>query len=328
MNYRLGSPQGSLCSVSLPQHTAAHCIETGFDTGAIACVATNLCNLCAELWLNGSVESGISHRRRIIAFLLLFAVLSLNGFAQNAPATGAAIPFEAISIKESTGLRIPVQWQGTRFLAGAIPLQTLLIVAYQVPFYQLSDLPEWVRTVRWEINAVASRAPAPTEEARFLRALLEERFQIVARTEVQERPMYALIIARPDRQLGPGLRPTTVDCGEVLSGRAAGTIPPNAGASCRIAVQADSYARDGISLGLVADRISTLLGRPVEDRTGLTGFYDVELHHRPMNATAPVDTDQPDLITAMQEQLGLKIESTRGSVQVTVFDRIERPTAN
>jgi uncharacterized protein (TIGR03435 family) len=263
-----------------------------------------------------------------IAFLLLFAVLSLTGFAQNAPAGGAASPFEAISIKESTGVRTPVQWQGTRFLAGAIPLQTLLIVAYQVPFYQLSDLPEWVRTVRWEINAVASRAPAPTEEARFLRALLEERFRVVARTEVQERPMYALMIARADRQLGPGLRPTTVDCGEVLSGRAAGRIPPNAGASCRIAVQADSYTRDGIPLSLVADRISTLLGRAVEDRTGLTGFFDVELRHQPVNATAPVDTDQPDLITAVQEQLGLKIESTRGAVQVTVFDRIERPTAN
>ena len=270
----------------------------------------------------------MSHRRRIIALLLFSAVLSLNGFAQNGPAVGAASPFEAISIKESTGVRIPVQWQGTRFLAGAIPLQTLLIVAYQVPFYQLSDLPEWVRTVRWEINAVASRAPAPAEEARFLRALLEERFRIVARTEIQERPIYALIIARADRQLGPGLRRTTVDCIEILGARAAGTTPPNAGASCRTSVQADSFTRDGISLGFVVDRISTLLGRPVEDRTGLTGLYDVEVHHRPVNAAAPVDTDQPDLITAVQEQLGLKIESTRGSVQVTVFDRIERPTAN
>jgi len=273
-------------------------------------------------------ERDMSHRRGLIAVPLLFAVLPLNGLAQDSRIAGAASPFEAISIKESTGARIPVQWQGTRFLAGAIPLQTLLIVAYQVPFYQLSDLPEWVRTVRWEINAVASRAPAPAEEARFLRALLEERFRIVARVEVQERPIYALIIARADGRLGPGLRPTTVDCGEVLSGRATGGLPPNAGASCRLAVLADSYTRDGIPLGLVADRISTLLGRPVEDRTGLTGFFDVELRHRAINATAPVDTDQPDLITAVQEQLGLKIESTRGSVQVTVFDRIERPTAN
>ena len=162
-------------------------------------------------------ERDMSHRRGLIAVPLLFAVLPLNGLAQDSRIAGATSPFEAISIKESTGARIPVQWQGTRFLAGAIPLQTLLIVAYQVPFYQLSDLP---------------------------------------------------------------------------------------------------------------DRISTLLGRPVEDRTGLTGFFDVELRHRAINATAPVDTDQPDLITAVQEQLGLKIESTRGSVQVTVFDRIERPTAN
>jgi uncharacterized protein (TIGR03435 family) len=270
----------------------------------------------------------MAHRHSLIGILLLFCVVSLSGLAQNAPVAGVMGPFEAISIKESAGARIPVQWQGTRFLAGAIPLQTLLIVAYQVPFYQLSDLPEWVRTVRWEINAVASRAPAPAEEAQFLRALLEERFRIVARVEVQERPMYALIIARATGQLGPGLRPTTADCGEVLSGRAAGGILQNTGPSCRVSVLADSYTRDGIPLGLVADRISTLLGRPVEDRTGLTGFFDVEFRHRPMNATAPVDTDLPDLITAVQEQLGLKVESTRGSVQVTVFDRIERPAAN
>lgn len=261
-----------------------------------------------------SAEAGMSHARPIAAIVLVFGVLSLNGLAQNAPPDRAESLFEAISIKESTGTRIPVQWQGTRFIAGAIPLQTLLIVAYRVPFYQLADLPEWVRTVRWEINAIASHAPAPVEEARFLRALLEERFRLVARTEVQERPVYALVLAAADRSLRPGLRPTTVDCAGVLSARAAGKIAPGADVPCTVAIQADSYVRHGTPLSLVADRISTLLGRPVEDRTGLTGFFDVELRHRPMTGAAQVDTDRPDLITAIQEQLGLKLESTRGPV--------------
>ena len=79
---------------------------------------------------------------------------------------------------------------------------------------------------------------------------------------------------------------------------------------------------------LLADTISTRLQRPVVDRTGLTGFFDVEIRFRPPNSATATDTNEPDLVTALGEQLGLRLESTRGPVQVTVFDRIERPTPN
>jgi uncharacterized protein (TIGR03435 family) len=84
--------------------------------------------------------------------------------------------------------------------------------------------------------------------------------------------------------------------------------------------------RDGIPLALVADTITTRLGRPVVDRTGLTGLFDVDLKFRA--PTAPADSDEPDLVTAVEEQLGIRLESTRGPVEVTIFDRIERPTPN
>ena len=74
-------------------------------------------------------------RRRVVVLAVLALALSLKGAAQGPL-------FEAISIKESTGTRIPAHWEGARFLSGEIPLQTLLIAAYQVPFYQLTDLPE------------------------------------------------------------------------------------------------------------------------------------------------------------------------------------------
>ena len=103
----------------------------------------------------------------------------------------------------------------------------------------------------------------------------------------------------------------------------------SASRECRVEILAASYVRDGIPLALLADTLSTRLQRPVVDRTGLTGFFDVELRFRPPNSvTQTDDRNEPDLVTALEEQLGLELESTRGPVEVTVFDRIERPTPN
>lgn len=273
---------------------------------------------------------------RISIGLLMAVTLSLLGPRGEAtaqapappPSVGVGLPsFEAISVKESKGTRIPVQWQGPRFVAGAIPLQTLLIVAYQVPPYQLAGLPEWVRTTPYEINALASRVPTQTEQTLLLRALLAERFGIVARTETQDRPMYALVRARSDGRPGPGLRPTSTDCLAVMSGRAAPGAPGN-GPTCGTAISPGAYKRDGVPLATLVDFLTSRLERPTVDRTGLTGFFDVELRYRPLGGGANAQAagaDEPDLITALADQLGLKVDSIRGPVQVTVFDRLERP---
>jgi uncharacterized protein (TIGR03435 family) len=246
-----------------------------------------------------------------------------------APAAGVGAPsFEAISVKESGGTRIPVQWQGPRFLAGAIPLQTLLAVAYDVPLYQLAELPDWIRTTRWEINALASRVPTPAERWPWLRVLLEQRFSVVARTETQERPIYALLLARPDGQLGSGLRRTSTDCIAILMARAAAPGTSIPGPACNVALGPAGFRRDGMPLASLVDALTSWLQRPVVDRTGLTGLFDVDLHFRPFGASATAaatGSDEPDLMTAVTEQLGLKVESTRGPVQWTVFDRLERP---
>ena len=269
-------------------------------------------------------------RGRVFA-LILWCMLALRPLHAQPPQTGGNGLFEAISVKESSGNRIPGQWRGTRFVAAGIPLWTLLAVAYEVPLYQLTDLPQWVRATPYEIDAVATRAPARSEERVFLRALLEERFRILARTETQVRPIYNLVPARQDRQLGPGLRPTSVDCGKVLEFRAAQASAAKEGPACRVLIARDSYVRDGIPMALLADVLSTFLERPVFDRTGQTGLFDIELRFRPLtgDAAGPDATaDRPHLVTALEEQLGLRLESANGPVQVTVFDRIERPSPN
>jgi len=270
----------------------------------------------------------MTHRLGMVLVVLL--ALSISGLRAQAPPVGVGGSlFEAISVKESSGTRIPMQWQGPRLVAGGLPLQSLLIFAYQLPIYQLADLPDWVRSTRYEINALATRVPAPAEQTAFLRALLAERFGIVTRTETHERPMYALVLARQDGRLGPRLRPSSFDCIAIMTARSAGRSSQDAaGPDCRIVNGAGAYSRDGIPLAALVDMLSNRLERPVVDRTGLTGLFDINLRFRPLaiGAAPTSGADEPDLLTALEEQLGLKAESLRGPVQVTVFERIQRPT--
>ena len=263
----------------------------------------------------------------------LVVTVSLQGLRAQTPAASGGLPsFDAVSVKESDPTsRLALQWQGPRLVGGGLPLQTLLIAAYQLPIYQLRELPEWVRTTRWDISAVATRVPTRAEQPALLRALLADRFKVVARTETQERPIYVLTMARADRQPGQRLRTVSHDCSAVLTARAAGNgagLP-----ECRTQIAVGIYVRDGVPMSSVADVLSQRLERPVVDKTGLTGFFDVELRYRPLTgaaapAQAPAGPEEPDLLTAVQEQLGLKLESARGPVEVTLFERLDRPAAN
>src|SRR3954467_5037345 len=142
--------------------------------------------------------------RVVVSALVLAAALSRGAASQGPPPATPA--FEAISIKEGTGTGGPAHWEGSRFLSAGVPLQTLIAVAYGVPLYELSGLPEWVRSVGWEINAIASRAPAPADQAAFLRAILETRFAVVARVTTEVRPLYTLTVAQSAGGRGAGLK--------------------------------------------------------------------------------------------------------------------------
>jgi hypothetical protein len=153
-------------------------------------------------------------------------------------------------------------------------------------------------------------AQSPPEPAFEVASVKANRFKLATHLETRERPIYLLTAARRDGRPGPSLRP--------------GTGPATSlGASASITGRAVSMPR-----------LASLLGsagrRPVTDRTALGGTYDVELRWRPVGLAAapPADLtpDSPDLFTAVQEQLGLKLESSRGPVDVMVVDRVARPT--
>jgi uncharacterized protein (TIGR03435 family) len=156
----------------------------------------------------------------------------------------------------------------------------------------------------------------------MLRRLIADRFGVVVHDDTRDLPVFVLRIARADGRLGARMRPSTVDCGSLAV--AAARAP--CGLDVRFA--AGSVTGIGVSMAQFARNLVGAAGRTVVDRTGLTGGYDFDLTFAPDSAATagpPVDPAAPTLFTAIQDQLGLKLEPGRAPVAVLVIDRASRP---
>jgi uncharacterized protein (TIGR03435 family) len=162
----------------------------------------------------------------------------------------------------------------------------------------------------------------------MLRALLADRFQLIVHTETREAPMYALVFARDDGRLGPGLRKASVDCEAV---QAPGTPTAAESNLCQSEVGGAILGR-GQRISTLARSLSLFTDRPVVDRSGLNGGFDFELRfpelNTPPNAAGPRSDPSSGVFTALQEQLGLKLESIRGNLEFIVIDKVEHPSEN
>jgi uncharacterized protein (TIGR03435 family) len=178
----------------------------------------------------------------------------------------------------------------------------------------------------------------------MVQALLADRFKLVVHRETREMPTYALVLAREDERLGPQLKVSTVDCSP---GARRGLPPPpppgpNERPPCGMRMAPGSIMSGGTALSQLATTLSNSVGRMVVDKTGLTDRFDIDLKWTPDGMAAggglgipggapppvPVDTSGPSIFAALQEQLGLKLESERGPVEVLVIDSVEHPTEN
>src|SRR6266853_1767529 len=167
--------------------------------------------------------------------------------------------------------------------------------------------PNWIDTDRWDINAAAGSGDPDVALEPMLKSLLADRFKLRAHVEMRERPIYGLLLARADRRLGDKLHVSLMDCrpdgdcgttSAKTSGVVAGTIT--------------GLARTMADIGR---SLSPYAGRRVFDRTGLEGRYDFEIQW----------SEEVSIFTAVQEQLGLRLESQRGPIEVVVVDSVERP---
>ncbi len=220
-------------------------------------------------------------------------------------ATTPSPQFEVASIKPSApGSRGPTIYNPTRerFAVDGITTKGLIAYAYDVREFQISGGPRWVESDPYDIVAKPQGDIGGERIMAMVQNLLVERFGLKFHRESKEVPVFALVAAKS----GPKLHVSAVEGLDVRGGHG-------------------HFTARGISMGMMAAQLAArVLDRPVVDRTGLNGAFDVELEW--------AADDRPEagssIFTAIQEQLGLKLEAERAAVDVLVIDQVERPSAN
>lgn len=268
------------------------------------------------------------------------------------PDPNVPLYFEAASVRRNTsgeqGQNIRRQ-PGGRLTATNMTLRSLITFAYQLQPFQLVGDPSWIRTEHFDIVAKMEGDPAPVPPGQgpdplmlAMRSLLTERFKMAVHRETRELDIYALVMARPDGKPGPSLKPSTQDCAAMMAAARGGPPPgpppgPNSPIVCGMRGSLGRIQAGGMPMNTFANNLSGRVQRTVVDRTGLSGYWDFEINFAPESAPIPLppgvdlppgDPTAPSLFTAIQEQLGLRLQSTKGPVEVLVVDRIEQLQAD
>ena len=253
--------------------------------------------------------------------------------------------FEVASVKPNTSGRAEWNFDDPpgRIVGTNVLLRDLIRFAY---FIYGGDWeirlagPDWIKTARFDVDA---KAPSDATQARrmsMLRHLLAERFGLKIHYEIRQHPIYALVLARPDRRLGPQLVRSAIDCDAVTAAlqaaRAAGKPSPFPPAPdkrplCGSRGPAGEMTAGALTMEQFALHLAAAAGRQVVDKTGLTGRFDWDLRFAPLQPARegePPAASGPSMFTALQEQLGLKLEPATGPIEVLVIDRVEAPTPN
>jgi len=259
--------------------------------------------------------------------LLAIAAVSLSA---QSPATRPAFDsFEVATIKpaavDSLGRYIRMQ-STNRFYAKGFTLQALVAAAYSLTPRAISGGAAWTDTDRYDILASTPGAVQPNldEQMSMLRKLLTDRFQLTFHREPKELPVFAITVAKG----GSKLKPSTAPPGTLPY--LINTVYPEEKGGVRVLLP----ARNATMTQLAAMMQRAVLDRAVVDNTGLSGTYDFDLEWTPDESQfagqlpRSVESTRPGLFAAMQEQLGLRLEATRGPVQALVIDRVERPSEN
>jgi uncharacterized protein (TIGR03435 family) len=282
-----------------------------------------------------------SERRRSCCRLLVVGALALlscfvpvvsaqSGHMPEIAGTGSKLPeFEVASIRPSNPNNLTPHFipSTDRFTATGVPVINLVYFAYDIKYGYVSGGPSWFANDRYDLNATVDRSLAEamkkmdTKERYaqlrlMVRELLKDRFKLQVRVQTRELPIYVLVVAKG----GPKLKPSAPS--------AAGDTPTPAkwSKSALNGVMKIAATNAGV-VGLVGNlMVQPGVGRQVIDETGLKGKYDYALKWA-MNPDSP-NASAPDIFTALQEQLGLKLESRKAPVDTLVVEHVERPSEN
>jgi bla regulator protein blaR1 len=276
--------------------------------------------------------------KRTIATFAFLASSTLWGQTGSAPLT-----FEVASIKPTAadfhGTMFQLQPGGGLRITGA-NLKTLLAYMYDVREFQISGGPGWINSERYDIVAKPERATgsdsAPADPGKLtddqrktfleqtrqrMQSLLAERFHLSVHRETKEAPVYALAVSKSGSKLQPA----------------------KGGGPDKMRMGRAEITGEAVEIQMLVMPLANILGRPVVDKTGLAGKFDFKLEWTPdpnqsfgnfgppppgAEAPPPGDPSGPSIFTAVQEQLGLRLESEKGPVEMVVIDRVEKPSEN
>jgi uncharacterized protein (TIGR03435 family) len=271
---------------------------------------------------------------RFPSAVIVCAALCIGLHAQR-PTFEVATIKRTVSTSDNSFVRVQ---PGGRLSVGNNSLWNIIRNAYRVQGFQIVGGPDWINSERWEIVAKAEGDPAPEQLLVMLQNLLADRFKLVVRREMRDSPIYALVLARPDGRLGPQLLPSSTDCPALIaaaraSGNARLPAPSGGGPICGTRMIAGRMTTSATTMADLARNLSPVAGRSITDKTGLTGIFDLTLTWTPElppgaaggDAPRPAADDTVSLFTAIQEQLGLKLDPQRGPVDTLVIESAQRP---
>jgi uncharacterized protein (TIGR03435 family) len=284
-------------------------------------------------------------------FAVALAKAETNARATQNPPPSTPPAFDVASIRRNIAGGVPrMRVEGGRLVASNTSLLELIRDAYRLQSFQVVGGPDWMRAAPGPNRAApASQRPGevtfdiianippdtpPTQVPSMVRTLLAQRFGLVAHTEMRDMPVYVLTFARDDRRLGPQLTRSSQQCQVEIEGgplRAPVTRVGDDGRPvCGMTMGPARIRGGGLTLAFLANALTGFVQRMVVDRTGLEGPFDFDLTYAPAargGGPAPPD-DRPSIFTAVQEQLGLKLDAATAPVEVLVIDSASMPSEN
>jgi uncharacterized protein (TIGR03435 family) len=304
--------------------------------------------------------------RRLHRRFLSFVVLTVAALALIVPAAiplraqaQEPLPrFDVVSVKPSKGPTGERGQPGGRYIATRTVkffIADAFFFATPLAASRVIGGPDWIDSDLYEIDGKAAtpwpRSPdgPPREVFLMIRSVLEERFKLKTHMETREMPVFELVRARADGSLGPQLRESTSGCDALIAAFNAGTPPParqpNEPPPCGAMRGPARVLAGGLPMAQFANMLTLVMAdangpaggagaRLVIDKTGLSGRFAFTLAWTPEKipegtppaGIPPIDPNGPPLVTALQEQLGLKLQAARIPMEVVVVDSVERPT--
>jgi bla regulator protein blaR1 len=286
-----------------------------------------------------------------LALVLGAVVIAVTVMASVSQTPAQKPKFDVASIKPTDPAQRGISIQNTvggRLVTRGVPLRLLMTYAYNLRDFQISGGPDWIATDRWDIEARAEEGGVTPPTGRTdpnagdrmairLQSLLEDRFQLKIHREMKELPIYELAIAKSGLKMKSSSDQTPFQ----LPAPGTPQPPPQRGAGVpryNLRIGRGSIEASAVEMAPFVQTLSQQVGRIIVEKTGLKGLYDIKLVWAPdpissarlngPEAAPPIDSNGPSIFTAIEEQLGLKLESARGPVEVLVIDSVQKPSEN